>query len=117
MEIALGMAAMEMKMFYDQKRGLSKQYKKGDKVWLEATNIKTDQPMKKLNNRRNGPFKIKKKVGAGAYELKLPKSWRPIHPVFNEFLLSPFKAPTDPSQQKALPPPPEIIRQVPEYKS
>src|SRR4051812_30357022 len=72
--------------------------------------------MKKLDDKRYGPFEIKKKVGAGAYELKLPKSWRPIHPVFNEFLLSPFKAPTNPSQQKPLLPPPEIIDQVPEYK-
>src|SRR3954470_8929576 len=53
---------------------------------------------------------------SGAYELKLPKSWRPIHLVFNKFLLLPFKAPTNPSQQKLLPPPPEIINQVPEYK-
>ena len=37
MEVALGMAATEMKKFYDQKRGPSKQYSKGDKVWLEAT--------------------------------------------------------------------------------
>src|SRR4051794_30020297 len=89
---------------------------KGDKVWLEATNIRMDRPIKKLNDKRYGPFEIKKKVGAGAYELKLPKSWRPIHLVFNEFLLSPFKAPTNPSQQKLLLPPPEIIDQVPEYE-
>src|SRR4051812_487384 len=72
--------------------------------------------MKKLDDKRYGPFEIKKKVGAGAYKLKLPKSWKPIHPVFNEFLLSPFKTPTNPSQQKPLPPPPKIIEQVPEYE-
>src|SRR3954469_17224710 len=115
-EKALETAAVDMKKFYDHKRGPSKQYSKGDKVWLEATNIRTDRPMKKLDDKRYGPFEIKKKVGAGAYELKLPKSWRPIHPVFNEFLLSPFKAPTNPSQQKPLPPPPEIIDQIPEYE-
>src|SRR4051812_25058856 len=79
-------------------------------------NIRTDQPMKKLNDKRYGLFKIKKKVRAGAYELKLPKSWKPIYLVFNEFLLSQFKAPTNPSQQRPLPPPPEIIDQVPEYE-
>src|SRR4051794_10724811 len=68
--------------------------------------------MKKLNNKRYSPFEIKKKVGARAYKLKLLKSWRPIHPVFNKFLLSPFKAPTN--LQKPLLPPPQIIDQVKE---
>jgi hypothetical protein len=56
------------------------------------------------------------KMGAGVYELKPPKNWKPIHPVFNEFLLSPYTCPNDLLQQKPLPPPPEIIKQVPEYE-
>lgn len=41
-ETALTMVAMEIKRFYDQGQGLSKQYERGEKVWLEATNIRTD---------------------------------------------------------------------------
>src|SRR3954468_23146863 len=37
-ESVLETAAVDMKKFYNQKRGPSKQYLKGDKVWLEATN-------------------------------------------------------------------------------
>ena len=55
-EKALETAAVDMKKFYDQKRGPSKQYSKGDKVWLEATKLKTDQPMKKLDDKRYSQF-------------------------------------------------------------
>ena len=70
--------------------------------------------MKKLDDKQYGPFEIKVKAGVGAYELKLPKTWRPIHLVFNEFLLSPYKPPHNPSQLKPPLSPPEIIDQVPE---
>src|SRR4051812_42875044 len=75
-------------------------------VWLEATNIKTDWPMKKLDDKRYGPFKIKSKVGSGAYRLTIPWSWKSIHPVFNKFFLSLHNPPLDDSKQKPTPPPP-----------
>src|SRR4051812_4646758 len=83
---ALEVAVNKLKRFYNRKKGLAKQYSKGDRVWPEATNIRMDHPMKKLNDKQYVPFEIKVKVMAAAYELKLPKTWRPIHPVFNEFL-------------------------------
>ena len=57
-EASLKMAAETMKWFYDQTKGESIQYKKGDKVWLEATNITTKYLIKKLNNKYNGLFEI-----------------------------------------------------------
>ena len=65
------MAAKTIKRFYNRTKGESIQYKKGDKVWLKATNIITKCPMKKLDNKHLGPFEILKKVKKSAYHLKL----------------------------------------------
>ena len=71
-EASLKMAMETMKQFYNQTKGESIQYKKGDKVWFEATNITTKHSMKKLNNKNLGPFEILEKVGKSVYCLKLP---------------------------------------------
>ena len=92
------MAAETMKWFYDQTKEESIQYKKGDKVQLKATNVTTKCPMKKLDNKHLGSFKILEKVRKSAYHLKLP-SQQKIHNVFNEVLLSPYHPPQFESQQ------------------
>ena len=53
---ALLQAQETMKRHYDTHKNAAPEYKKGDQVWLEGTNIKTDRPMKKLDNKRHGPF-------------------------------------------------------------
>ena len=87
------MVVETMKQFYNQTKGESIQYKKGNKVWLEATNVTTKCPTKKLNNKCLGPFKILEKVGKSAYHLKLSSQWK-IYNVFNEVLLSLYHPPT-----------------------
>ena len=71
MEASLKMATETMKWFYDRTKEKSIQYKKGDKVWLKATNVTIKCPIKKLDNKCLGPFKILKKVEKSAYHLKL----------------------------------------------
>ena len=71
-EASLKMVVKTIKQFYDQTKGESIQYKKGDKVQLKATNIITKCPMKKLDNKYLGLFEILEKVGKLAYYLKLP---------------------------------------------
>ena len=71
-EASLKMAAETMKWFYDRTKEESIQYKKGDKVWLEATNVTTKRSMKKFDNKSLEPFEILEKVGKSAYCLKLP---------------------------------------------
>ena len=71
-EASLKMAMETMKQFYNQTKGESIQYKKGDKVWFEVINVTIKYPMKKLNNKHLGPFEILEKVGKSAYCLKLP---------------------------------------------
>ena len=66
------MATETIKQFYNWTKGESIQYKKGDKVWLEATNITIKRSIKKLDNKCLGLFEILEKVGKSAYHLKLP---------------------------------------------
>lgn len=94
---ALVKAAATMKHFYDRHRQEACEYKPGDRVWLEATHIRSARPAKKLDNRRFGPFKVLAKVGQRAYRLQLPTSWR-IHPVFHTSLLRPYHPPVSPLQ-------------------
>lgn len=58
----------------------------GEKVWLDARNLKTNRPARKLDYKRVGPFPILEKVGTRSYRLQLPKTMK-IHPVFHVDLL------------------------------
>ena len=77
-----------IKQNYDWKRSTTDDYQPSNKVILEATNLTTDCLMKKLDNKHFRPFIIKKKVSASVYKLQLLATWKHIHPVFNEVLLS-----------------------------
>ena len=79
---ALVKSAATMKRFYDRSHSMSPNYQPGDSIWLEATNLKTLRPCKKLDDRRFGPFKVLQCVGQQAFRLALPSSWK-IHPVFH----------------------------------
>ena len=48
---ALDHAAEDMKKFYDRKHKGGKEYSIGDLVLLEATNIRSDRPSKKLDQK------------------------------------------------------------------
>ena len=85
-------------------------------MWLEGTNIKTDRLMKKLDNKQHGPFPIIEKVGELAYKLKLPVTWKKVHPVFNKALLTPYTPPQYLLQKKLEPPPPVIVDDKEEYE-
>lgn len=47
----------EMSKYYDQKARLQPNIKVGDWPMLNAKNIRTKQPMKKLSPKLHGPFK------------------------------------------------------------
>ena len=78
----------------------------GDKVWLTKKFIKTTRPSNKLDFKKIGPFPVVKNIGTHAYELKLPKHMKKIHPVFHVSLLEPVA--TDPYPGQVNPPPPPI---------
>src|SRR6267142_2030122 len=89
-------------------------YTLGQKVWLEATNLKTSHPMAKLRAKRYGPFLITNVISHIAYQLDLPPQWK-IHNVFHVGYLLPYKemeehGPNFPE------PPPELVEGEPEYE-
>jgi hypothetical protein len=105
---ALVKAKDDMARFYNQKRSPTPVYKPGDKVYLDATDIQTTRPSKKLSHLRLGPYTIERQVNSHAYRLKLPQSMQRLHPVFNVVKLAP--APEDPFPgRKLAPPPPPVI--------
>jgi len=91
---AIHKAQEDMTQYYNQKRTPAPVYKLGDRVYLDASDIKMTCPSLKLSHRRLGPFEIERQVGPLAYRLKLPHRMRQLHPVFNIVKLS--AAPEDP---------------------
>ena len=84
------------------------EFKIGSKVWLNAKNIKTKRPTKKLDHRRLGPFKITKKISSHAYRIELPTALKLLHNVFHVNLLEPTVPNTIPNRRQPPPPPVEI---------
>jgi hypothetical protein len=113
---ALSKAADDMSRFYDRHRQTAPTYKIGDKVWLNAQNITTTRPMKKLDHKWLGPYIINKVVSRNAYGLKLPASFGRTHPVFSVVLLRPHKEDPIPERHNPPPPPPIVKDGIPEYE-
>ena len=98
-----------------QKRGSNyKPFNVNDRVWLEATNLKTTHPTAKLAPKRLGPFKIRNKISEVLYQLELPPQWK-IHNVFHTSLLTPYTE-TDLHGPNYLQPPPDIVEGEPEFE-
>ena len=57
----------------DKKQREAIKHKKEDLVWVNGSNINSDQPTNKLAFKRAGPFPVVKKVGSLACEFKIPK--------------------------------------------
>jgi hypothetical protein len=90
-------------------------YSVGDRVWLDARNIRTNWQSKKLDWKNLRPFLVMKVVSSHAYWLDLPDSIK-IHPVFHVSLLWPAALESDylPGQQNP-PLDPILIDGEPEY--
>ena len=103
---ALSKVADDMGHFYHHQAAPVN--KPGDKVWLNAQNITTTHPMKKLDHKWLGPYTINKVVSFSAYGLQLLASFGHTHLVFSIVLLQPYHQDPIP-EQKTLPPPTLII--------
>ncbi|QSZ34660.1 hypothetical protein DSL72_007514 [Monilinia vaccinii-corymbosi] len=91
----------------DTRRSPARRYSVEDLVWLDARNIKTLQPQKKLDWKNLNPFKVIEMISPYAYKLELPASMR-NHPVFNVNLLYPVTDDPLPGQRNPPPPPIEV---------
>jgi hypothetical protein len=56
--------------------------KVGNRVWVDASDIKTTCLLPKFSDKRLGLFKVVKVVGNGVYKLELPPCYSQLHPVF-----------------------------------
>jgi len=96
-----------MKKYYDQKGTTQPNIEVGDLVMLNAKNIRTKRPLKKLSSKRYGPFKVFEKKGTRSYRLEILPRWK-IHPVFHISLLEPYRASNRPNREQPPRDPEEI---------
>src|ERR1700742_3336994 len=113
---ALTKAKDDMARYYNRKRIPTPVYKPGDKVYLDASDIQTTRPSRKLSHLRLGPYEVEKQVSSNAYRLRLPFAMRRLHPVFNVVKLSPAPEAPFPSRKPVPPPAPEIIEGEEEWE-
>ena len=66
------------------------------------SNISSDHPTKKLAFQRASSFPVIKKVRSSAYELRIPKIWKNLHPVINESKLKSYHRPISQQQKTSL---------------
>jgi len=78
-----------MKKYYDSKATEQPSIAVGDLVLLNAKNIRTKRPSKKLSPKLYGPFKVLEKKGSRTYRLGISPRWK-IHPVFHVSLWEPY---------------------------
>ena len=89
-------------------------FKKGEKVQLEARNLKRNVTNPKFAPKREGPFTIIDVLSPITYRLRLPRTWK-IQLVFHASLLSLYHKNTvhGPNFPK---PPPDLIAREEEYE-
>ena len=100
------LAQADHKKYANRHRGTAPQYREGDLVWLDTRNLFTKRPCRKLENRRAGPYPVRRVISTHAVELVLPEDIC-VHPVFHVNLLEP--AATDPPHAGHIQPPPPPI--------
>jgi len=83
-----------IKKYYDRKAKEQPSIEVGDLVMLNAKNIHTKRPSKKLSPKLYGPFKVLEKKVSRAYKLKISLRWK-IHPVFTFRCWNPTEPRTD----------------------
>jgi len=69
---AIRKAQEDMKRYYNRCRTSAPVFNPGDKVFLDASDIRTMRPLQKLSHRRLGPFVVERRIRPMAYRLKLP---------------------------------------------
>jgi len=106
---AIHKAQEDMTKYYNRRRSPAPVFQPGDRVYLDASDIKTTRLSLKLSYCRLGPFEIECQVRPLAYRLKLPHRLRQLHLVFNVVKLS--TAPDDPipGRKPRAPPPPIVV--------
>jgi len=105
---ALEQTREEMSKYYDRKARQLPDIKVGDLVMLNAKNIRTKRPTKKLSPRRHAAFKVLEvKKGERAFKLEISPRWK-IHPIFHVSLLEPYRASARGGREQ----PPQVLEDI-----
>lgn len=102
------------KEFADRRRLSGPTLPIGSQVWLNARNISTTRPTKKLDYKRLGPFEVIENYKNRVFKLKLPHNLVKIHPWFHPSLLTPVPNNDIPGRRRA-PPQKVVINDEDEY--
>src|SRR3979490_125257 len=108
-KLALAKEKDDMARYYHQCWIPAPEYRVGDRVFLDASDIRTTRPSRKLGHRYLGPYVIQSRVGKHSYKLQLPLSMSRLHPVFNVVKLIPAPEDPIPGRRAEPPPPPELV--------
>ena len=95
------------KAMKDRNSGKFVPFAKGNKVWLEAQNLKCLYENHKFMPKQEGPFLISKVLSPITYRLSIPSKWK-IHNTFYASLLSPYHE-NDVHGPNYMRPPPDLI--------
>jgi hypothetical protein len=112
-EAALRLSKKRMQTDVEQRMKPYK-FNVGDKVWLQAKQIKVHQQSAKLGPKQLGPFEVTEVRSDVDYKLALPPALR-IHDVFHVDRLSPYKG-NEVNGQVPPPPEPVTVEGEEEYK-
>jgi len=97
-----------MKKYYDREATEHPRIEVGELVILNAKNIRTKRPSKKLGPKLYGPVEVLQLKGSRAYKLQISPLWK-IHPLFHVSLLEPYHASNRPNREQPPRDPPEDI--------
>jgi len=111
---AIRKAQNDMKRYYNRRRTPAPMFKPGDKVFLDALDIRTMRPLQKFSHQRLGPFVVERRIGPMAYRLRLPHGMKQLHPVFNIVKLTPAPDDLITGRKTEDHPPPVVINGEPE---
>jgi hypothetical protein len=104
-EAALRLSKERMRTDLESQRRQPYRFKVGDKVWLQAKNIKIHQQSQKLGPKQLGPYEVTEVLSDLDYRLALPPILK-LHNIFHVDRLSPYKG----NEVNGLkPPPPEPV--------
>ena len=67
------LAQVDHKKHANHHRGTAPQYRESNLMWLDTQNLFTKRPCRKLENRRTGPYPVRRVINTHAVELVLPE--------------------------------------------
>ena len=90
------------------KRSPAPNFTVGEQAFVKAKFFCTTQPSYKLSDKFLGPFEILAKAGTHSFTLRLPDTFRGVHPIFHVSMLEPTFPNEISNRVKSLPPPVDI---------